>query len=245
MGYTPNIENPKTLSEKILVRKLYDRRPILVELTDKLKSKEWVTGRSEAIPVPNLEKVEYPCVVKPNNYSGETYIVTTPETWIQVQDHFDEIKHVAFGQKAGSWAYSQIKFKVVIEPFLKGLRDVKFFCFNGKVKFLTILGQRDTITEEPLRPHDVPISYFSPNADLLPVTNRDRPRSYTEFPKDIDLQRMIDCAEKLSEEINFVRVDLYWCNGVIYYGEHTFYPSGGHFIIEPQTYDETFGDYWT
>lgn len=38
---------------------------------------------------------------------------------------------------------------------------------------------------------------------------------------------MIVCAEKLAENIPFVRVDFYDVNGQVYFGEITFYPASG------------------
>lgn len=44
---------------------------------------------------------------------------------------------------------------------------------------------------------------------------------------------MVELAEKLSENIQFVRVDIYEVQGEVYFGEMTFYPGAGVEEINP------------
>ena len=54
---------------------------------------------------------------------------------------------------------------------------------------------------------------------------------------------MIEIAEKLSEGIPFVRVDLYNVDGKIYFGELTFYPGSGFEEFTPESWDYTLGSW--
>lgn len=52
---------------------------------------------------------------------------------------------------------------------------------------------------------------------------------------------MIEIAEKLSKELPHIRVDLYECNGRIYFGELTFYDGSGFEAFDPIDWDYRVG----
>lgn len=52
---------------------------------------------------------------------------------------------------------------------------------------------------------------------------------------------MIELAEKLSNKNPFVRIDFYYINNTIYFGEITFYPASGFGRFVPNEWDETLG----
>ena len=57
-----------------------------------------------------------------------------------------------------------------------------------------------------------------------------------------NLKQMIEIASKLSEEFEFVRVDLYNIDGKIYFGEITFFHRGGiNPAITPVRFEEEIG----
>ena len=53
---------------------------------------------------------------------------------------------------------------------------------------------------------------------------------------------MLDIARRLSEGMNFVRVDLYIHNHQVYFGEITLHPGGGCDFFLPDKYDYILGD---
>ena len=52
---------------------------------------------------------------------------------------------------------------------------------------------------------------------------------------------MVAIAEKLSKGLPHIRVDLYDCNGKIYFGELTFFDGSGFDKIEPLEWDYKLG----
>jgi hypothetical protein len=54
---------------------------------------------------------------------------------------------------------------------------------------------------------------------------------------------MINIARKLSKNISFVRVDLYFIDCKIFFGEMTFYPSCGFGNFFPDSFDKTLGSF--
>ena len=53
---------------------------------------------------------------------------------------------------------------------------------------------------------------------------------------------MLEICKKLSLNIPFVRIDLYNIQGVIYFGEITFYPGSGFGRFEPNKWNEILGN---
>lgn len=99
------------------------------------------------------------------------------------------------------------------------LRDYKFFCFNGKVRFFKVDFNRFVRHQA---------NYYSPDGtlqDLGEVVCPPDPTHKIDLPE--NLQDMISLAEKLSENEPFLRVDFYNVKGKTYFGELTFYPASG------------------
>jgi hypothetical protein len=55
---------------------------------------------------------------------------------------------------------------------------------------------------------------------------------------------MLQVAETLADEFDFIRVDLYSVGGQTYFGELTCYPAGGFARFIPTKYDFIFGEKW-
>ena len=115
------------------------------------------------------------------------------------------------------------------------LKDYKFFCFNGKVRFFKI--DFDRFVEHHA-------NYYSPDGKLLPFGEADLPPvpSHVENMPE-NLAEMIQLAEKLSVEQSFLRVDFYNINGLIYFGELTFYPASGMGTFTDENIDLQLGSY--
>ena len=58
------------------------------------------------------------------------------------------------------------------------------------------------------------------------------------------LDRMLTIAEQLGNPFDFIRVDLYYVNGVIAFGELTPYPASGLDRIVPRSFDIELGEKW-
>ena len=62
------------------------------------------------------------------------------------------------------------------------------------------------------------------------------------IPKPEGLEEMKRIAEDLSKEFPCVRVDLYWVNNRVYFGELTFYPWTGYVVFDPREFDMILGE---
>jgi hypothetical protein len=63
----------------------------------------------------------------------------------------------------------------------------------------------------------------------------------TDLNKPEGLDEMLQVAKTLSSGFPFVRVDLYYIKGRVYFGEMTFYPWSGYVRFTPDTFDYELG----
>ena len=123
--------------------------------------------------------------------------------------------------------YKNVKQLLICEEYLEDdsgeLRDYKFFCFDGKFKFVQVDSGR--FSEHIQNFYDnkwnkLDFTYVCEKNDIIDI----KPEKYEE---------MITLAEKLSSQFPFVRVDFYYINNKIYFGELTFTPNNGMESIKP------------
>ena len=119
-------------------------------------------------------------------------------------------------------------------PQNHGLIDYKFFCFNGRVQFLYVMGDRTVGTS-------VKVSIFDRDFKKLSVS-RVGDGELEKIQKPKNYNRMLSIAEELSNEFPHARVDLYNENGQVLFGELTFYNASGYMKYEPDKFDEEIGE---
>jgi hypothetical protein len=259
VGYSLDLKNPRTYNEKINWKKIHDRNPLLTVTADKYEVRSYlksVLGEKEAekylIPLYYItrnpenipfDKLPDSFVIKPNHGSRMHLIVHNKSELItgDVIDQCKEWLKVHFGLFSHEWAYKHIKRKIIIEKLLLSENnelpcDYRFFCFHGECRFIRASHNRFSDSEES--------TYLDINWNPLPVHNPGYEISEVGFERPSKLAEMINLAEKLSKAFDSVRVDLYYIDEMIYFGELTHYRSNGMARFEPQSYDLEFGGYW-
>jgi hypothetical protein len=115
------------------------------------------------------------------------------------------------------------------EPYVK---DYRFFCFHGKVRFILVMHKGATDYRY----------YYDRNWHRLDITREPgRPEGIAR-PERLD--EMIQVAETLAEDFTFVRVDLYHVRRQIYFSELTFVPGGGSARFSSLAFEECAGRLW-
>ncbi|MCF3639665.1 polysaccharide biosynthesis protein [Rhizobium sp. TRM95111] len=254
-GVWPSFRNPRTFSEKVQARKLYDRNPLYGMLVDKAGVKAYVDaklGPGYAIPqfwvgtdlgTVDWSRVELPVVVKPTHASAQgRFLYGRGDIDRLVADnpvpHWLTLDHSGFNRE---WAYSQVKPQVVIEAMLQvegGIPwDYRFHTFGGEVSHVEInmrIGDRGYAC------------HYSPDWQKLPLWDPDYlPRYPGEVARPKRLDEMLMVARTLGADLDFVRVDLYASDDWVRVGELTLYPGGGFEHFDPPEYDRIIGDRWT
>lgn len=255
LGYTPDLDNPKSFNEKIFWMKLNYHNQLVTKCCDKFAVKDYVTEKlgSEYI-VPNISVWNSPddidfshlpkkFVLKVNWSSGYNVIVKD-KSKLNINETMEKIRYWMLPQQnsyyqAFNWGYKNMKPVVYAEEYIEQLDgqlyDYKFYCCNGKVKFLFIATDRH-------KDGKLTYTFFDPEFNRLPFTYGGR-KNAEELKKPKFFDEMIRCAEILSQPFPFVRVDFYETNNKIIVGEMTFYSGGGILPFNPQEWDYKLGEY--
>jgi hypothetical protein len=139
------------------------------------------------------------------------------------------------------WAYRDVPPRILAEELLLDQDrhiplDFKFYVFHGHARFVEIHHDRFT---------DHSWSFVHP--DWSPVDVPIDGKHVDPPPRPDSTDRMIEIAEELAQETDFVRVDLYDINGRVVFGELTSYPEGLYAseVFTPESWDIEVGRYWT
>lgn len=254
MGKRLDLKNPTSYNEKLQWFKLYDRNPLYTKLVDKVAVKDYVASiiGNEYI-IPTLKVYKSP---------EEVRIEDLPERFVLKTNHdgdslgvfvckdkknFDFNKAISILSKnlqhnyyytGREWPYKNVNPVIFAEEYKEDefgeLRDYKFFCFNGVVKALFVATDRSV--------GHVKFDYFDRDFNHLDFT-QSHPMSNVTLKKPDNFEKMIELAERLSKGLPHVRIDLYNCNGKIYFGEMTFYHYGGMIKFHPEEWDYKFGSW--
>jgi hypothetical protein len=138
--------------------------------------------------------------------------------------------------------YLSLERKILVERFLwdetYGVPvDFKFYVFHGRIRFVQVDANRiGQITRNFYDREWQPTPYR--------IDYPGEPRG-PELPPPANLPEMIELAEKLAGDLDFVRVDLYSVNNQeIVFGELTLAPGGGWGPFDPRDADELVGSFW-
>jgi hypothetical protein len=255
-GKKLNLDNPIEFNEKIQWYKVFYRPKILNQLVDKYAVRDYVKDkigeqylndiygvyvRPEDI---SYEKLPQKFVIKATHSSGHNLIVKDKVTLNKTRTNKLLKKWLGINQyyRAGQeWAYKDVQPRLIVEEFIKddmreSLTDYKFYCFDGKVKFMEIHIDR----EEKLKVANFDLDFNKLPFNKMPLENRIEEH----IDKPVNFNEMIELSEKLAGNFPFVRVDFYSINGKTIFGEMTFYPSDGRKEYQPNNYNTILGNYF-
>ena len=256
LGVFPRLHPPVTFNEKVQWLKLHDRKGIYHRMVDKSTAKEYV----DAVIGPGHTLRTYGVWDRPADIDWDAL----PREFVlkltaggggrsvcicHDKASFDREAAVRRLQKDygrdlyrryGEWAYKGIPQRVIAEELLhsdgpfSSPSDYKFWCFNGKARYVMVGEGRYEDGADPS------FHFLDTDWNPLPFWKKYPPTRETP-PRPPQLAEMIEIAEKLSQGMSFLRVDLYNEGGRVYFGELTFYPSSGTAPFHPEEWDEIAG----
>tara|TARA_B100000795_G_C22789070_1_gene436040 strand:+ start:1427 stop:2365 length:939 start_codon:yes stop_codon:yes gene_type:complete len=251
-GKYPNLNNPKTFSEKQQWLKLNYHNSLMTRCADKIEVRSYIKEKghthilSDVLAVYNnikefnLQALPKRFVLKATHGSGWNLIVKEQTSinwfiWKKIMNSW--MKNNIFWP-GREWPYKHMPSRIICEKYLEDdsgqLMDYKFFCFNGDVKFIQANKGRDTNNHaQNFYDLDWNILPFGKDLEPLPDVIIEKPKCFNE---------MIEISKDLSKEFPFVRVDLYEVNGKVIFGEMTFYPKSGLPDFTPIEYDTIIGN---
>ncbi len=233
----PNPVIPGSFSDKVLWRKIFDRNPVFVPMTDKLEARKLALQRCPDILLPDIlwedenteefpfDSIELPVVVKVNNGSGWNFFLRdrSPEQRVGLDRFFQVMRtRKRYGRKNGEWAYRPLKRRFFAERELVdscGLPpdDYKLYFSNGRLTQMHVAHDRWG---------DRALVNYGPDLKVVPVDEVGWRRDYV--PRDWHMiDQIMGTCRKLAGDLDFVRIDVYVRAGQIYFGEFTLYPGSG------------------
>jgi len=256
LGYWLNLSEPKTFNEKIQQRKLLPVNQLFVICSDKKNVRDYVSekiGQEYLIPLlyagvsitTNQLKGFGPGIVaKATHDSGNVHIIK--DISVNYEEIYQELTsgfQIDYGKKSHELWYSDIVPHIIVEKLLVNKQgglpeDYKFHVFNDDGQFKVVL----QVDYDRFSDHSR--SFYNENLDLLPFSIK-----FQNYQKCLDIEKstvlkMFELAKLLGSDFNYVRVDLYNVDGVIYFGELTFAHGGGYEKVVPRKYDLILGNYW-
>ena len=238
MGKLPDLTSPKTFNEKLNWLKLCDRNPLYTTLVDKCAVKQWVVDKiGEQYVIPTLgvwnkfddidfDKLPNQFVLKCTHDSG-SYVICKDKAKLDKRAARKKLTTALkrnFYYVGREYPYKNVPPRIIAEKYIEDRNgvfvDYKFSCFNGYVDCVMVCLDRHI--------NDVKFYFFDKDWNLkrLNVRGKNAPEGFT-IPKPSCMDEMFEIAAKLSKGIPFVRVDLFECDGNIYFGEMTFFPDCG------------------
>ena len=257
VGRHLNLKNPKSFNEKLQWLKLYNRNPHYTDLVDKYEVKKHVAqliGEEHVIPTlgvwNKIEDIEWDnlpdqFVLKTTHGGGSTGVVVCKD-----KASFDKKTAIMrlrnslkldIYKRLREWPYKNVKKRIIAEQFMEdgtgdGLRDYKFYCFDGEPKVMLL------ITERVLG-GDACCDYYDMDFNHLPFTWAYPNSKHPQIDPPQGFEEMKSMASVLSKGIPQVRVDLYNIHGKIYFGELTFYHGSGLCSFNPYEWDLKMGQW--
>lgn len=240
LGRWPDLDNPQYLSEKIQWLKLNYHNDLLPVLVDKYAVREYIKeeiGEKYLIPIygvwDKVEDIDWNRLPKKFvlkcTHGSHTNIICTDKSKLNIQRACKQLnawlkdnETYYYGRE---WPYKKVVPRIICEQYIEssspgGIVDYKFMCFHGCIDHVMLCNNRQT--------GNVSFDHFDENWNFLryQYVDDDKPEDYT-IEKPAGMSEMWKIAEVLSQKLPFVRVDLYFENNQVYFGELTFFPQSG------------------
>lgn len=249
-----HLKNPQRFTEKLQWLKLHDRNPLYSVLVDKYEVKDYVRqqiGGEYVIPVYGVwehfddidfEKLPNQFVLKCTHDSGNVFICKDKVTFdkTKAKEGLERSLKYNFYWWTREWPYKNVKARILAEKYMKdeksgdgSLTDYKFYCFKGEPKIVLVSSGRGS--------GNLCFDYYDMQWRKLPLI-WDRPNSNIDYAEPLNFSKMQQMCRQLAQGIPHVRIDLYDISNHIYFGEFTFYDSGGYCNFTPDEWDKKLGD---
>lgn len=251
INYKMDLDNPKSFNEKLNWYKMHYRNDLMITCTDKYAVRDYVKEKGlERILLKNygvydkvedidLDSLPNQFVAKVTGDSGGVVVCKDKSKFYsQIGNKFSYLDK-DYSATNKEWHYHYINNRIIVEELIKtensqSPNDYKFFCFNGEPKFLFVASDRDT---------DCKFDFYDMEWNHINVV-QGHPHNKNGIKKPEKFEEMIEICKILSKDFPHVRVDLYYENGNIYFGELTFFHYSGMTPFMPRKFDYEFGKYF-
>ena len=220
-----DIENPKTLSDKMTFCDIYYNFNTALFRKDTAKKEVTKILKTDKYCVPTYQVCESvddidfyslvgkSFVIKPNNKASShgVFIQKKPLKTTEIQLYKDMLKDNR---------YIRSTKRIVVEMYIGAknskqeyMTDYKFWCFNGKPFCVLVIDQRS------VKEHKKQSNFYDTEFHKIALRKKNDLEISRKISKPKNFKTMVDIASKIAKNMPCVRVDLYNVNGKIYFGE--------------------------
>lgn len=253
VGYSLNLDNPKTFNEKLQWLKInwYDKNATVC--ADKYAVRAFVEekglghilndiyGVYDSVDDIEIDKLPEEFVMKVTHGCGQNLICTDKSklNWKEEKENFKKWMNVSHYYQSLEWVYRDIKPRIIVEKLIKTSdgkppKDYKVFCFNGEPKLLFVASDRGKKTTK--------FDFYDIEWNLLNLKQY-YPNSGVKLDKPKQLEEILEYSKIISKEFPHARVDFYIEEDKVIFGECTFFHFSGTQAFEPIEYDYKLGSY--
>lgn len=245
---------PRTFNEKLQYKLIHDRRPLVRLFSDKLAVRDYVRSATPSLRLPQLLAVfastaevtanvpPLPWVMKASHGSGMVRMgdPQNPPSRSEIGRLAWRWLHTDYALTYWEWHYLGLPRRILFEEHLgagaDAPADYKFYVIHQRVRLITVdEGRFSHHTRNLFYPDWTPIASAKGHA----------PPASVPPPRPERLDEMLQLAEQLGAETDFVRADFYVVRGEIVFGELTHAPAAGDFDFTDPQLDLELGRYWT
>lgn len=237
----PNPAYPKTVNDKFLWRKVFDRNPAFINLSDKLVCKQIAKEKCPNILLPKVlwvgkDAAEIPAeylqgdvIVKATHGSGFCFpifggkydretLLTETRDWLNKR----------YGRTHWEWGYFGLRPRLYVEELILdenggyGTTEAKMYVYSGKIEQIVMIYDRQLEPSAAVLHGDWTIST---NANTIGVKIADR-----SLPS--NRATIEEVALQLCDGFDHMRCDLYLVGSKAFFGEYTVYNQGGYLLLK-------------
>lgn len=251
-GKKLNISNPKTFNEKLQWLKIHDRKSIYTTMVDKYLVRNYIAekiGEKYLIPLIdvwdsaddiNFDKLPDQFVLKCNHNSGLGMCICKDKSNLNIEKTRKELTRGLqqdYYLTGREWPYKHVPRKIIAEKYMVDdsgveLKDYKVMCFGGTPKLIQIhRGRFDSHTQD----------FYDYKWNKQTFT-QGLPLSEGIMEKPSFLEEMLELSKILSEGIPQARIDWYYSNNQLYFGEITLFDGSGFEMFDPEEWDYKLGE---
>lgn len=244
-GKRLNLEKPRTFNEKLQWLKLHDCKSEYTLMVDKYEAKKYVAGRIGAeyiIPTlgvwDHVEEIDFDTLPKQFvmkcTHDSDGLVIVKDKAQMNkaaVKKKIERSLKRNYYYAGREWPYKNVVPRILAETYMEDkkrqeLSDYKVMCFGGEPKLIQIHhGRFGNHTQD----------FYDAEWNKLEII-QGLPMSDEVLEKPVFLEEMLELSRKLSDGVPQMRVDWYFVNDRLYFGELTMFDGSGFSEFEP--------DYW-